>query len=74
MPCGPATVSMNGKAADQMDMTQTITSLLSKACQALAPTCVAVVEQARHKHNTFLAPFTHLVGLYVQNRNLTELY
>ena len=75
MPCGPATVSMNGKAADQIDMPQTITPVLSKACQALDPNEVAVVEHARHKHNIFFGfPFTHLVGLYVQNSsNLTEL-
>ena len=67
MPCGPATVSMKGKAADQIDMTQTIGPVLSKACQALAPICVAVVEQARHKHNMFLTPFFYHVELYVQN-------
>ena len=74
MPCEPATVSKNGKAADHMETTQTMRPVPSKTCQALGPNQVAVVEHARHKHNTFLAPFFHLVGLYVQNRNLTELY
>ena len=52
MPCGPATVSMNGKAADQTVIMQTIRPVLPNAFQALAPIYVAVVEQARHKHNT----------------------
>ena len=59
---------MNGKAADQTVIMQTITPVLSNAFQALAPICVAVVEQGRHEHNMFWFPFFHPVGVYVQNR------
>ena len=41
-----------GEAAGLAEDTFTIWPVLSKTCQALAPTCVVVVEQGRHKHNT----------------------
>ena len=41
-----------GEAAGLAEDTFTIWPVLSKTCQALGPNQVAVVEQARHKHNT----------------------
>ena len=41
-----------GEAAGLAEDTFTITPVLSKTRQALGPNQVAVVEQARHKHNT----------------------
>ena len=47
---------MKSEAAGLAEDTFTIWPVLSKTRQALGPNQVAVVEQARHKHNTFLAP------------------
>ena len=43
---------MKGEAAGLAEDTFTDRPVLSKTCQALGPNQVAVVEQARHKHNT----------------------